>query len=106
VRIVREERRYPALSAISTVLKVVAVIVAVVGVVSAIGSFFIGLPALTALGTFIATLIGTAISALVLWAIAELILVVIDIEHNTFLTSQQPLARMEERRPPEERKAA
>lgn len=100
----RRERRYPALEIVSVLLKVLAVIVAVIGIITAIAAPFTTTATFVAeLGLVISILLVAAFQALVLYAIAELILVVIDIEHNTYLSSEAVQPRPER---PKARKAA
>jgi len=82
------EPRFTALPIISAVLKVLAVIIAIIGVISAIAALFANLTVLGRLGTFIGILITAAVQALLLWAGAELILLLVALEHNTYMTKE------------------
>lgn len=83
-----EEPRFPALNVISAVLKILAVIVAIIGVVSAFASLFAAISILARLGSFVVILITAAVQALLLWAGGELIILLVSLEHNTFLTKE------------------
>ncbi len=82
-----EERRYPVLNTLSLVLKVLAVIVLAFGIIVPIAIAASG-------GVIISSVLVALFNAIILYALADLILVVIDIEHNTFLTSQELQSRV------------
>lgn len=83
-----EEPRFPALIVISIVLKILALIVAIIGVILSIASLFAAISVLARLGSFVVILITAAVQALLLWAGGELILLLISLEHNTYLTKE------------------
>lgn len=85
MRMAREERGYPVLFVLSWVLKVLAVIIAIAGI---IGGIVVG----GAAGVI--TVIEAIVGGIIVYALGDLILVVMDIEHNTFLTSQQLQSRV------------
>jgi len=82
------EPRFTALPIISVALKVLAVIVAIIGAISSVAALFANLTVLGRLGTFIGILITAAVQTLLLWAGAELILLLMALEHNTYMTKE------------------
>lgn len=91
------EPRFPALMAISAIFKVLAIVAAIIGVITAIGFLFTTAAAFTKLVTFVGLLVGTFIQAILFWAASDFLILLISVEHNTFLTKESVQTRGEMR---------